>query len=142
MAVSVDQSELIRSATNFLRAAGRDIEAEAVEALTPPVRQRLPTPPPADDLLPIGEAAERLNLSRNAVQRRIEQGMLDGVKDPGNGYRYVTRESVEQQIRDAETVTRLFEFPFYEDDRIDPESVLGQMLVAADMLDQLDRDDE
>lgn len=135
MAVSIDQSEKLRSATNFLRAAGRDVEAEAVEALTPPVRQRLPTKPPADDLLPIGEAAERLNLSRNAVQRRIEQGMLDGVKDPGNGYRYVTRESVEQQMRDTEMVRILAQPLFDDEEPIPRDSVLGQMLLATARLD-------
>lgn len=135
MAISIDQSEQLRSAAEFLRDAGREAEADAVAALAPPIRRRLPTRAPADDLLPIGEAAERLGLSRNAIQRRVEQGMLDGVKDPGNGYRYVTRGSVEQQIRDAETVTRLSNFPFYEDERIDPKSILGQMLVAAEHLD-------
>lgn len=54
----------------------------------------------------------------------------------------MTRASVEQKVRDVEMVTRLFEFPFYEDERIDPESILGHMLVAADMLDQQDHDDE
>lgn len=82
MAVSVDQSEKLRSAANFLREAGRDAEANAVEALASPITRRMPSKPPSADLIPIREAAERLGLSRNAVQRRIEQGVLDGVKDP------------------------------------------------------------
>ncbi|HEV2109462.1 MAG TPA: hypothetical protein VGR16_14480, partial [Thermomicrobiales bacterium] len=102
MAVSIDQSEKLRSAVAFLREAGREDEAAAVEGLLPPIRHRLPTRPPADDLIPIREAAERLGLSRNGVQRRIELETLDGVKDPDNGYRYVTRASLERNLRNAE----------------------------------------
>lgn len=120
----------------FLREAGREDEAAAVEGLLPPIRHRLPTRPPADDLIPIREAAERLGLSRNAVQRRIELETLDGVKDPDNGYRYVTRASLERNLRNAE-IARVLATPLFDDDEpIPPDSLLGQMLRDAERLDE------
>lgn len=135
MAVSIDQSKKIRSAANFLREAGRGDEADVVEALAPPIRRRMPPRPPAADLIPIREAAERLGLGRNAIQRRIEQGMLDGVQDPDNGYRFVTRSTDERTLRTDESM-RILAQPLLDDEKPIPhDSILGQMLRAAEQLD-------
>lgn len=129
----------VKDAVAFLRAAGREEEARAVESLLPPPKpRRLPPRPPAtdQDLVPIAEAATRLGLSRNAVQRRIDSGLLKGARDDRNGYRFVTRASLNDLvalIHDLEVVSSA---SFYLDkDQDHPDSLLSQMIRHAGELD-------
>jgi hypothetical protein len=129
----------VKDAVDFLRAAGHEEEAVAVESLLPPPKpRRLPPVPPRSehDLVPIAEAAARLGLSRNAVQRRIEIGVLEGVRDERNGYRFVTNTSLDRLLDLARAQEAIASFPYYLDaGPVDPDSLLGQMLRAAEELD-------
>jgi hypothetical protein len=128
----------VREALAFLRESGREDEAAAIESLVPAVRpRRLPTAPPPDEreLVPIAAAATRLGLSRNAVQRRIDIGLLEGVRDERNGYRYVTRRSLEA-LKDAqEMIATIAIMPGDADRDHDPDSLLAQMLREAKTID-------
>ena len=133
-----DRLTKVQDAVDFLRAAGREEEARAVESLLPPPKpRRLPPAPPSSEhhLVPIAEAAARLGLSRNAVQRRIETGLLRGVRDDRNGYRFVTLASLNDLlalIHDLEVVSSA---SFYSDkDQSDPDSLFAQMTRHADEL--------
>ena len=137
-----------QDAVDFLRAAGREEEAVAVESLLPPRKpRRLPPAPPNSerehDLVPIAEAATRLGLSRNAVQRRIDTGLLQGTRDERNGYRFVTRASLNELltlIHDLEVVSST---SFYLDkDQNGPDSLFAQMVRHADELDGRGRSHE
>jgi hypothetical protein len=101
MAISTETDRRIEAAIAHLRQAGLEDEARAVEELLAahrPAPRRLPPTPPAGDLVPIAEAARRLGLSRNAVQRRIDSGFLAGERDPENRYRFVSRASLERLL--------------------------------------------
>jgi hypothetical protein len=119
--------------------AGTSGRATNKSLLPPPKPRRLPPAPPSSehDLVPIAEAeaAARLGLSRNAVQRRIDIGLLDGVRDERNGYRFVTRALVET-LRDAqEMIAAIAVMPGDTDEDHDPDSLLAQMLREADLVD-------
>ncbi len=49
--------------------------------------------------IPISEAAQRLEISRNSVIRRVRARRLEGYQDPDNGYYYVSERSVEATLR-------------------------------------------
>ena len=121
----------VRDALAFLRRSGRDDEAAAIESLLPAARpRRLPTAPPSDEreLVLIAEAAARLRLGRNAVQRRIDIGLLEGIRNERNGYRFVTRASLDRLLDMVQMQEAIMAFPYYLDaGPIDPDSLLGQL---------------
>ena len=138
-----DTLSKLQDAIDFLRDAGREEEAQAVESLLPgPRPRRLPPKPPASEqeLVPIAEAAARLGMSRNAVQRRIESGLLEGVRDERNGYRFVTRASLDELLDliralDVVSSSSLFRDQHPEDD---PTSLTAQMIRHAEEFDRED----
>jgi hypothetical protein len=130
----------IQDAIAFLRHAGREDEANAVESLLSPQRsRRLPPTPPASEqeLVPIAEAAALLGIGRNAIQRRIESGLLSGVRDERNGYRFVTLESLERVLKTIRALDVISSFSYFADQHPedDPTSLTAQMLRHADDLD-------
>jgi hypothetical protein len=143
-AASPDTLSKLQDAIDFLRDAGREEEARAVETLLPSLKpRRLPPRPPESkqELVPIAEAAARLGLSRNAVQRRIESGLLEGVRDERNGYRFVTRESLNKLLDLVQVLDIVSSFSYFRDQHPeeDPTSLTAQMLRYAEGLDRDDR---
>ena len=59
-----------------------------------------------ENFLSVAEAANKLQLSRNTVKRRVESGHLQGYADPGSGFWYITAKSVQDLLREQTKLQR------------------------------------
>ena len=102
MATALTAEERVETAIAYLREAGREEEAEAVERLLterrPVRRPPRPEAEEAEELVAIAETARVLGTSRKRVSRMIELGLLAGAGKSPDGYRFVRRSSLDEEL--------------------------------------------
>ena len=132
-------AERLQAAIAYLRQAGHEDEARAVEALLQerePARRR-PSTPRVEGMVPIAEVAKQLGTSRAGVQRRIDLGMLVGERDPETGDRFVTRQSLADYLEGQALLERIAQ-PIGGIELAEPEpTFLWEMLAEGIRQDEL-----
>jgi hypothetical protein len=140
MALSVTTEERLASAVAYLRKAGHEEEARAVEALLNGRPRRRASSPKDHEPVPITEAAEQLGFSPKSIRREIELGMLDGIGDASNGYQFVTRASLDYRL-ETQRALAIVAAPLPGEPELKPgeASLLAQMHAHAAELDRIER---
>jgi hypothetical protein len=85
---------------------------------------------PVPGAIPVAEAAARLALSRQEIQRYLEVGLLTEEPDPDTGEPLVTNASIAKLVETKRNLAAIVPFSWEAEELTDPNSLLGQMLAA------------